>query len=110
MIEQPSVVDCNGDIHLHGRQGLQLPVEFADANGTLRDMSGASVVFEVGPDINVNLTPVPGVASQMLLTLTQADVKAIADSRLKDFVFLETSAAVPTPVWRGVVYVTGWTE
>ncbi|WP_037500717.1 hypothetical protein [Sphingomonas jaspsi] len=110
MVEPEALVDNNGDIHLHGRQGAVLTVEFTDITGALRNMVGTTVMFEVGPNINVALTNVVGQPAQMQLTLTQANVKAIYQSKIKDFIFLETSAAQPTPLWTGVCYVTGWVE
>lgn len=109
MINQPEIVDDNGDIFLHGRQGASIILEFKDVNGVLRDMSAATVTFEVGPLVNVALTPVVGNTAQMELVLTQADVKAIYNQDIKDFVFLE-AGTVPNPVWRGTVYVSGWVE
>lgn len=110
MINQPAVVDDNGDIFLHGRQGATIILEFKDVAGALRNMSVATVTFEVGPTVNIVLTPVAGQTAQMKLTLTQANVKSIAASAIKDFVFLDTTGAVADPVWRGTVYVSGWVE
>jgi hypothetical protein len=110
MIEQLTVVDENGDIILHGRQGAEIILDFENEDGSPLDMSAATVTFEVGPTVNINLTPVAGQPSQMRLTLTNDDVKAIALAENKEFVVLETSSALPTPHWTGLVYIIGWTE
>jgi hypothetical protein len=107
-VMQP-VVDENGDIILHGRQGLDLILEFYNADGTLRDMTGKNVTFEVGPTVNKTLV-VQTTNSQMKLTLTNVDVKAIYAAADKEFVVLDNSQSQPTPVWAGLVYVTSWIE
>jgi len=107
----PPLVDERGDINLHGRQGAELILEFYDENGVARDMSAATVTFEVGPSLNYPLAPVAGVPSQMKLTLANADVKDIFNAPNKNFIVLETvPALVPTPHWVGMVYVSGWIE
>ena len=111
MIEQPAVVDENGDIILHGRQGAEIVIEFQNSDGSARSMVGATVTFECGETINVPLTAVAGEAAQMKLTLTNLIVKDIFNAENKDFVILETApAALPTPHWVGRVYVNGWIE
>lgn len=110
MILQPAVVDDNGDIILHGRQGAEIILEFKDETGATRNMTAATVTFEVGPTVNVSLTPVSGEPAQMKLTLSNTDVKAIYAAKDRRFVFMETSLPQPTPIWVGMVYVEGWVE
>lgn len=111
MSAQTPIVDENGDIFLHGRQGAILTLEFQNGDGSLRDMSSANVTFEVGPTINHTLAVVSGTPSQMTLTLSNADVKAIYNlSGNREFVFLDNSGSEPTPVWVGTIYVQGWIE
>lgn len=110
MSAQQPVVDENGDLFLHGRQGLELVIEFQNADGTPRDVSAAEMTFEVGPSVNETLTPVPGNIDQLQLTLSNDDVKAIFAENNKEFVFIDHSAPQPTPFWVGVVYPLGWTE
>jgi len=108
MIDPGAVVDANGDIIVHGRQGAKIPIEFLDAAGNPRDMTGAAVTFECGPTVNIPLVSAGGAV--MDLVLTNANIKTIYGSKNKDFVVLETINGLPTPHWRGTVYVEGWTE
>jgi hypothetical protein len=108
MIDPGAVVDENGDIILHGRQGAKIPIEFRDAAGNLRNMIGASVMFECGPTMNIPLVATGGAI--MELTLTNADVKTIYNMKDRRFVVMETINGIPTPVWQGMVYVEGWIE
>lgn len=110
MILQPALVDDNGDINLHGRQGATIPIQFLNPNGTPRDMSGKTVTFEVGPTVNIALVLDSSDHSVMNLNIANLDVKAIFDADIRDFVVIETIAGIPTPHWRGTVYVAGWTE
>lgn len=107
MIQPPALVDENGDIFLHGRQGASLVIEFKNPDGTARDVSAATMVFEVGPVLNVTLTNTTGGKQ---LTLSQANVKSIFEAEDKNFVLLETSATPVTPLWQGVIYMSGWVE
>lgn len=105
----PPVIDENGDIQLHGRQGAVIPVNFVDSAGAPRNMVGQNVTFECGVGVDKTLTA-GATNDQMLITLDNADVKAIYAQDFKDFVVLDHSGAEPTPVWAGTVYIYGWVE
>lgn len=110
MSSQLELVDATGDIIIHGRQGVELILELRDVDDNPRDMTGKTVTFEVGPTINKTLAAVAGHTDQLKLTLTNADVKLIYAADNKSFVFMETSASQPTPLWVGLMYVVGWIE
>lgn len=106
----PELVDDKGDINVHGRQGAVIVIPFLNDDGTARDVSALTMVFECGPALNINLTN-GGALNEKVLTLTNDNVKTIAALTNRDFVVLDTStASTPTPVWVGAVYVYGWVE
>jgi hypothetical protein len=83
-----------------------IPINFTNDDGTPRDMTGVSVVFECGPGVNIPLTA-GATDDEMLLTLTNANVKAIEAQSNRQFVLLENAT---TPHWMGTVYLYGWVE
>jgi hypothetical protein len=105
----PDIVDDNGDIQLHGRQGVVISVNFVDDNDLPRDMTGVSVTFECGTGINKTLVA-GATTDELLLELTNADIKVIYAASNKDFVVLDNTAPEPTPLWVGTVYIYGWVE
>lgn len=105
-MNQLPIIDDRGDINLHGRSAPSMVLEFWNANGGLRDVSGTTVVFECGVGINKTLTNVSGQPSQKLLSLTNLEVKTIYDAINKQFVLLEAGVAT----WAGSVFVYGWIE
>jgi hypothetical protein len=105
----PDVIDENGDINLHGRQGAVITLSFSLDDGSPEDVSAKAMVFECGTDINISLVNGSSV-DEKVLTLTNADIKTIFAARNKDFVLLDNSGAQPTPRWMGTVYIRGWVE
>ena len=105
----PPVIDDNGDINLHGRQGAVITLKFSNDDGTPEDVSAKAMTFECGTGINIALTN--GVNSdEKVLTLANADVKTIYNQAIKDFIVLDNSGAEPLPRWEGTVYISGWIE
>lgn len=106
----PPPVDEVGDINLHGRQTLELVVEFFDNADAPRDMRFTTVTFEVGPTFDSTLLNVTGELHQKKLVLSNDDIVAIANAANKDFVVIDHSAGNATPVWEGRIYMNGWVE
>lgn len=105
----PDIVDENGDLQLHGRQGLIAIIQFADEDGVAEDVSAKSMTFECGTDINVALTA-GDFDDEKILALTNDQIKIIAAARNKDFAVMDSSEAEPIPRWVGTVYMYGWVE
>lgn len=105
----PPIVDDDGNINLHGRQGAVITVKFTNDDGTARNMSGRTLTFECGTSLNITLTN-GSTTDERILTLANSDVKSIFALKNRDFVVLDYTAAVPTPLWAGTVYVQGWVE
>lgn len=106
MLTSPAFVDENGDLHLHGRQAGSFDFDFFDDTGAMLDMSAAIVTFEVGPDINVVLTPVIGSTQRLRVTLSNALVKDIYEAQDKQFVLNQSGEIL----MEGMIYTRGWVE
>ena len=107
MISPPPWIDDNGDMQLHGRQSGNIYFDFFEDDGvTPIDMSARTVVFEVGPDINVTLTSVVGDTNRLRLVLDAATVDAIFNAEDKQFVLNEAGLIY----MEGIVYTRGWIE
>lgn len=105
----PDLVDENGDINLHGRQGAVITIPFVNDDGTARDVSASTMVFECGTALNIPLTN-GGAANEKVLTISNADVKTMFALKDRQFVVMDNSTGVATPQWMGTVHVYGWVE
>lgn len=105
----PPVVDEDGNINLHGRQGAVITLPFVNDDGSPRNVSAVSMMWECGPSINIALTNGSS-SDKKTLTITNANVKTIQSGNNREFVLLDNSAAQPTPLWMGTVFIHGWVE
>jgi len=107
-VQQPAAVDARtGDIVVHGREGLSLAVQFKLADGAARDVTAASLFFEVDSVLRVALAA--GTSSdRRTISLTRAQVASLAGgSRL--FALIDETGTIPDVIWRGQIRVEGYT-
>lgn len=101
----PPVVSPEGDITFHGREGVVVVLDFETDQGVPRDMSGATVRFEID-GFAKNLTPGPGI-SNMTLTLDRGELPNTI-GRMVDFVVVDETGTVPHVIWSGRLNQIGW--
>lgn len=113
-ITQPPLIDVQGNINVHGRAGLSIPIKrYTDATQTTQiDISGDTLTFEVEgtPPIVIALIPDPGDVKGLLLyvpNLKTAGLLVTPDNPL-DFVIRDASGASPVVRWRGQLLISGW--
>jgi hypothetical protein len=112
-INQPDVVDEYGNISVHGREGLNLPISFQDADGNPRDVSLTPLFFEVKGKFRKALET--GVTNDVrALVLTQAEVSGIGTTPVM-FALIDESNVVggdviPDVLWEGKISYRGYTS
>lgn len=105
-VTPPALVDRSGNIALHARGGCVLAVNFQDATGASKDVTGSTIYFEIDGVVRVQMTA-GGDNGQKLATLTRAHVQAVGvNGRAKFAVIDET--ATPVVLWSGEVRVDGY--
>ncbi len=105
MIEAKPFIDCEGNMHLHAREGGLASFNFQDEFGAPRNMTSASVYFEA-PNFRRQLTP-GGNPSQLILTIQRGDLNQFLNTRV-DYLIIDESGSVPHIIIRGKLTVFGW--
>ena len=108
-ISQPSLIDLQGNIRLHGREGATIVFQFLDENDEPRNTAALDVYFEVKSGLRIKLTP-GLVDGDMVLTLTRDHVKSLFGPESHDFVFVDESLDPPSVLWSRKIYVSGWVQ
>lgn len=124
-VPQRPLVDADGNINVHGREGIVIPFKrYTDLTMTQQiDISGDVMTFEVDPTyptpnppgadtVKISLTPDPGDALGLLLTIP--DLHAIGLYVTPDnnppFALRDTTGTVPIVRWSGRFVVYGWED
>lgn len=113
-IDQPPILDAQGNIQVHGRAGCALQLLFRDEAGQSADATGRLVFFEVASKFRRQLQPVAGQADQLQLVLSQGDVDQVAKTG-SAFVFRDETGVVggqmiPQVLWEGVISIRGFKD
>jgi hypothetical protein len=106
MINMPSPITETGDIRFHAKEGLRVPVNFQNEDGTPRDMTGATVKFYIEGGPTFTLTA-GATADEMILLIPQASCNTLIGKKA-DFALVDET---PTPAnleWSGSLMVTGF--
>lgn len=98
-------IDDRGNMHVHGREGGVAVFEFQDEDGTPRNMSGASVFFEVKGFRKA--LQAGDTTSQMILIIERGDLNAYLNKTV-DYVVLDETGTVPHVIIEGKLVVSGW--
>ena len=100
-------IQDNGDIRLHGQEGIVVVFEFTDNLGAPRVMTGATVLFKT-ETYSKALTA--GIATnQMVLTIGPTDLPDVLLNKKTPYIILDnTTPAVPQVILTADVVVTGW--
>jgi hypothetical protein len=105
----PTVDPQTGDIQLHGRQGVYLPLSFADAStGDPRDVTGLPIFFEVDGAFRVELEA-GETFDERVVVLSQEQVGEIFGGAHK-FALVDESASVPDTPWAGWISTYGYKD
>lgn len=96
----------DGDIRLHGREGILVVFEFMTDLGNPRDMTGASVTFETDDYIKALIAG--GQTNQMVLSLNAADLPANHINKKTPYIIRDNSGTVPHVIIDAELIVTGW--
>lgn len=105
---QTPLVDQQGNIAIHGRSGASMTLKFQLADGQPRNVSGASIFFEVHNVLRVALGA-GQTNDERTLILSRAQV-ALLSGAPRIFDFVDESGTVPEVFWSGNVRVFGFTE
>lgn len=96
----------NGDIRLHGQEGILIVFEFTTDSGAPRSMVGATVLFKTQ---TYSKPLVAGEAAhQMILQLRASDLTPDFLNRKTPYIILDNSGTVPHVVMNAELVVTGW--
>lgn len=113
VVAQPDIVDDQGNISLHGREGLYLPVSFLDIDDDPRDVSSALLYFEVQGKLRKALAA-GGSNDERVIVLTRAEVAAIGQASvpfaLIDETFVTGSDTIPDTLWEGKIKTRAYTS
>lgn len=99
-------IQDNGDIRLHGQEGIVVVFEFTTDTGAPRVMTGASVLFKTE---TFSKALVAGdLTNQMVLLLTATDLPVGFLNKKTPYIILDNSGTVPQVILSAEVVVTGW--
>lgn len=106
MKTMPPAVSDSGDILLHAKEGLRLPVTFQVDDGTPRDMTGGTVKFYVkgGPTIVL----VPGSTTDELVIVIPAGAYNALLNKRTEFALIDETASPANLLWSGTLTVMGF--
>lgn len=106
MINMPSPITESGDILLHAKEGLRIPVSFQNLDGTPRDMTGTTVKFYIkgGPTILLGLGSTP---DELVILIEKGACNALLNKRV-DFALVEETVDPPSLLWSGIITVGGF--
>lgn len=105
MLNMPATLTEDGDIRLHAKEGLYLPMLFEEDDGSVRDMTGEVVKLEIKGGPTFTLTETER-TDQMTLTIPKGALNAFI-GKAADFALVEYSQP-PTVHWSGKIFVTGF--
>jgi hypothetical protein len=107
-VQQPYTVNPHtGDIIVHGREGLFLELQFKDALGSPRDVSAASLFFEVDEIVRVALVAGSG-NDKRAVSLTRAQVASLT-GEVRKFALIDETETLPDVIWQGSISLSGYT-
>ena len=102
----PAFINENGDMSIHVREGGVAVFVFEDEAGNPRDMTNASVYFEIkGFRRKLTAGDQP---NQLILTIQRSDLNAFQNQR-NQFLVLDETGTVPHVIMDGNIIVRGWT-
>lgn len=107
VLQQP-VIDSRGGIHLHGRGGCKVSIQFQDSAGAARNVSGLNIYFEVEGKMR-KLLAAGDTTDQRYLSLTRTEVASLYAPTGLPFVIIDESVSPEDILWTGEIYVEGWT-
>jgi hypothetical protein len=116
-VQQPPLVDAQGNINVHGQEGLSIAIKLwsgnpADPSQSQVDISGYTLALELDlPDfVNIPLVPDPGDALGQLLVIDSLSAAGIlvTPGSFPLFVIRDTTGAFPDVRWEGRFIVRGW--
>jgi histidinol-phosphate/aromatic aminotransferase/cobyric acid decarboxylase-like protein len=100
----PPVVDQFGNINVHAKEGISVPVVYETSDGVRQDISARTFVFEAGR-LKKIIPADPGNPTGKLLTLSVVELRQIPHG--SNFVVLDVSANPPIAYWYGVLSKRG---
>lgn len=106
MINMPSSITESGDILLHAKEGLRVPVNFQSEDGTPRDMTGTTVSFFVKGGPTIALTP-GSTLDELVLVIPQGAYNALLNKRV-EFALVDQTGTPANLLWSGTLTVTGF--
>lgn len=106
MIAAPSPVSEDGDIRLHVKAGISIPLEFVDENGDPRDMTGNPVFIEIEDGTRSALSATND-SHILALVLNGSSFSSYVGKSLK-FVVLDEGVTPKDEIWSGKIIITGW--
>lgn len=99
-------IQDNGDIRLHGQEGILVVFEFTTDTGAPRVMTGATVTFKT-KTYSKALTA-GDATNRMVLTLTPADIPDDLLNVKTPYIILDQSGSVPHVIMSAELVITGW--
>jgi hypothetical protein len=106
MINMPSPITEDGDIVLHAKAGLRIPVFFQQENGAPRDMTGTTVKFYVQGSSTILLTAGTSI-DELILEIPVGFYNTLIGKKA-DFALVDETAVPANDLWSGVLFVTGF--
>ena len=102
----PPVVDEAGNIDLHGRSSLYIPVKFREG-GVYQDISDWALFFEVSGQFRVALAAGPDVYTR-IIRATWADTEDVVPWTRANFALVNETPVYPVVPWSGVIQGYGY--
>lgn len=100
-------VQDNGDIRLHGQEGILVVFEFTTDTGAPRVMTGASVLFKT--QTFTKALTAGDETNRMVLTLTATDLPDNLLNKKTPYIILDnTTPSLPQVILSAEVVVSGW--
>jgi hypothetical protein len=101
------VVDALGNIRIHKRGGIQIPIKVLDVSGAEIDISGRSMFFEIKGVVREALEQDPANPLGRLAVLSNEDLEDLPVGAT-DFAVIDESGIVHDVIWSGKVTGYGW--
>jgi hypothetical protein len=102
----PPFVNRDGNIYVHNQAGGSITLQFYDASGVARNMTGGVVHFKtdaMAPIVLTNGTQ----QNEKILTITPGQLSVMLQQK-HQFIVVDESVSPPEPVWIGTIMVAGW--
>lgn len=109
-ILQPELIDDDGNIRLHRREGSRFEIAFELPDGTPRDVSAALLFFEVKNEFRKPLESGTAIDNRTLIITREETAQLSTSTKGNPFVLIDETNVPPDVVWEGSIFVRGFVD